>query len=120
MGVTKAEGETAADLGPKITLALSKSGVGVKVEDLSGFCQNQENVKRIKLQDGTTKIIQSTITVKFRTINLKNDVVKITETLITLRKKTADVQVYHSLSAHYSKLRRSIIDYILWYRAGTR
>ena len=44
---------------------------------MSAFHRNQENDKTIKLRDGTTnKTIPPTITVKFRTIYLKDDAVK--------------------------------------------
>ena len=110
-GVPKAEGETSQDLGPKVASALSKSGVPVKVEELSAFHRNQGKERQVKLRDGTTKTIPPTITVKFRSVNQKDEVVKNYKNFDHSKKKPNDIQVYHSLSQHYAKLRRQIIEY---------
>ena len=95
-GLTKTDGETSTELGPKITAALSKSGINVKVENLSAFHRNQQQNKTITQRDGTTRKITPSVTVKFKSINQKDNVVKSYRNFAA--KKPAEVQVYHSIS----------------------
>ena len=110
-GVGKPEGETTKDLGVKVASTLSKSGVPVKVDDFSAFHRNGDKVKQIKQRDGRVKEIPPTITVKFKTVNKKDDVVKNYKNYDVENSKRNDIQVYHSLSPHYASLRRSILQY---------
>ncbi len=75
-GIPHAKEETTKELGPKVVSALSKSGVAVKVGDLSAFHRNGVKGKEIKLKNGMTKVVPPTVTVKFQSINQKDDVVK--------------------------------------------
>ena len=110
-GLTKTDGETSTELGPKITAALSKSGINVKVEDLSAFHRNQQQNKTITQRDGTTRKIPPSVTVKFKSINQKDSVVKSYRNFDFEAKKPAEVQVYHSISSHCANLRQQIIEY---------
>ena len=75
-GLTKPDDETSTELGPKITAALSKSGISVKIDDLSAFHRNQQQNKTITQCDGTTRQIPPSVTVKFKSVNQKDNVVK--------------------------------------------
>ena len=104
-GLTKTDDETFTELGLKITAALSKSGINVKVEDLPAFHRNQQQNKMITQRDGTTRKIPPSVTVKFKSINQKDNVVKSYRSFDFAAKKPAEVQVYHSISPHYANLR---------------
>ena len=91
-GLTKTDGETSTELGQKITAALSKSGINVKVEDLSAFHRNQQHSKTITQRDGTTRKIPPLVTVKFKSINQKDNVVKSYRNFDFAAKKPAEVQ----------------------------
>ena len=82
-GLTKAEGESQADLRTKIIGALNKSGVAVKAEDLSAYHRNGGQGKEVKLRDGASKVVPPSITVKFKSVGQKDDIVKITKKLIS-------------------------------------
>ena len=97
-GLTKTDGETSTELGPKITAALSKSGINVKVEDLSAFHRNQQQNKTITQRDGTTRKIPPSVTVKFKSINQKDNVVKSYRNFDFAANKPAELQVYHNIS----------------------
>ena len=105
-GLTKPDNETSTELGPKIAAALSKSGISIKIDDLSASHCNQQQNKTITQRDGTTRKIPSSVTVKFKSINQKDNVVKSYRNFDFAAKKLAEVQVYHSISPHYANLRR--------------
>ena len=110
-GLVKAVGESQADLGTKIIGALNKSGVAVKAEDLSAYHRNGGQGKEVKLRDGTTKIVPPSITVKFKSVGQKDDIVKNYKNFDSSISRPAVVQVYHSLTPHYSGLRREILTF---------
>ena len=110
-GLTQSEGETPKELVPKVATVLSKSGVTVKAEDISACHRNGGKVKQIKLRDGSLKSIPPTITVKFKSINQKDELIKGYKNFDAAKSKPADVQVYHSLSKHYAGLRRDILNF---------
>ena len=110
-GLAKAEGETNKDLGPKVVSALSKSGVTVKIEDLSAYHRNGVNVKHVKLSNGREKVIPPSVTVKFKSINQKDELIKNYKNFDVDKSKPEEVQVYHSLTPHYSGLRRDILKF---------
>ena len=105
-GVAHTEGETTKDLGPKVASVLSKSGVTVKPDDLSAFHRNGGKTKQVKLRDGTLKSIPPSVTVKFKSINHKDDLIRNYKNFDAAKSKPAEVQVYHSLTPHYAGLRR--------------
>ena len=94
-----------AELGPKIVSTLNKSGVNVKIDDLSTFYCNQQQDKMVTLCDGTTKKIPPSVTVKFKSVNQKDDVRNF-KNFDYSTKKPANVQIFHSLSPHYAGLRK--------------
>ena len=107
-GLTKPDNETSIELGPKITAALSKSGISVKIDDLSAFHRNQQQNKTIAQRYGTSRKIPPSVTVKFKSINQKDNVVKSYRNFDFAAKKPAEVQVYHSISPHYANLRQKL------------
>ena len=107
-GLTKPDNETSTELGPKITAALSKSGISVKIDDLSAFHRNQQRNKTITQRYGTTRKIPPSVTVKFKSINQKDNVVKSYRNFDFAAKKPTEVQVYHSISSHYANLRQKL------------
>ena len=117
-GVAQPEGESTKDLGPKVATLLSKSGVPVKADDFSACHRNGGRVKQIKLRDGTMKSIPPTITVKFKTISQKDEIVKTHKNFDSAKSKPAEVQVFHSLTPHYSHLRREILGFLRGDSAG--
>ena len=114
-GLTKTDTETTTELGPKIVSALNKSGVNVKIDDFSAFHRNQQQDKTVTLRDGTTKKIPPSVTVKFKSVNQKDDVVRNFKNFYYSTKKPANVQIFHSLSPHYAGLRKKILEY---YKSG--
>ena len=114
-GLTKTDTETTTELGPKVVSALNKSGVNVKLDDLSAFHRNQQQDKTVTLRDGTSKKIPPSITVKFKSVNQKDDIVRNFKNYDYSIKKPANVQIFHSLSPHYAGLRKKILEY---YKSG--
>ena len=110
-GIPHAKEETTKELGPKVASALSKSGVAVKLGDLSAFHRNGKEGREIKLREGGTKKVPPTVTVKFQSINQKDDVVKNYKNFDQSKKKPAEIQVYHSISPHYANMRRAISSF---------
>ena len=110
-GVSQAAGETRKDLGQKVASVLSKSGTPVKVDDLSAFHRNGGKGREVNLHNGTKKFIPPSVTVKFKAINQKDDVLRNYKNYDSSKSKRMDIQVYQSLSSHYAELRRSIIKF---------
>ena len=102
------ETETSIDLGNRIANTLSKSGIRVKPEDLSAFHRNSKENKIIKLRDGRTKEIPPSVTARFRSTNMKDEVMRNYKNFDSVANKPNDIRIYHSLTPHYSMLRRSI------------
>ena len=110
-GLSKAtEGETAVDLGNRIANTLSKCGVKVKPDDLSAFHRNSATGRTVPPRDGSggTRELPPSITVRFKAINLKDEIIRSYKNYDSENSKQMDVKVYHSLTPHYSNLRRDI------------
>jgi len=102
------ENETSADLGNRIATTLSKCGVRVKVDDFSAFHRNSNKSKTVKTRDGADKVIPPSVTARFKSINLKDEVIRNYKNYDTETSRSKEVRIYHSLTPHYSHLRRNI------------
>ena len=87
----------------------------MKLDDFSAFLRNQQQDKTVTLRDGTSKKILPSITVKFKPVNKKDDVVRNFKNYDYSTKKPANVQIFHSLSPHYAGLRKKIFEF---YKSG--
>ena len=106
VGLSKPEGESQSDLCSKVAAALSVSGETVTSSDLSACHRNSNKPRTVR-----GKVIPPSVTVRFCTINQKDNVLKRYRNYDVVKKQSRDVRVYQSLSYHYSDLRGSIVDF---------
>ena len=108
-GLPQQDSETVKTLGDNVVKELSKSGVQVKAEDISAVHRNGKDAKEVTLRDGSKKKIPPSVSVKFKSANLKDELIKNYKNFDMAQSKPKTVQIFHSLSRHYSNLRNDIV-----------
>ena len=101
LGLAMPSQESQADLCTKVAHALSQSGETVSPADLSAVHRNSKDSKEIH-----GKMVPPSVTVRFATVNKKDNILKSYRNYDTSKKQRRSVTIYQSLSQHYAELRR--------------
>ena len=106
VGLAKPDAESQADLCTKVAAVLTQSGETVSVTDLSAVHRNSKDGRNIR-----GKVVPPSVTVRFCTVNKKDNILKRYSNYDSAKKAARDVRVYQSLSRHYSDLRSTIVEF---------